>query len=144
MGDVSNGISSGNERQVGDLGNIDVNEQGRAEFKFSDRLVKVSDIIGRSVVVAGQDDSDDSLHPPSKINGSCEEILSCGIIARSAGLFQNSKRICACDGVTLWDERDKPLVGTERSNVNNKVNKNATSIKSTESFQSSQNNCNIL
>ncbi|KAG7273835.1 hypothetical protein CRUP_024857 [Coryphaenoides rupestris] len=40
--------------------------------------------------------------------------LACGIIARSAGLFQNAKQICACDGVTLWEERDRPLAGTGR------------------------------
>lgn len=33
--------------------------------------------------------------------------LACGIIARSSTLFQNTKKICACDGLTLWDERDK-------------------------------------
>lgn len=41
--------------------------------------------------------------------------LACGIIARSAGLFQNPKQICACDGVTLWEERDRPLAGKGRS-----------------------------
>ena len=30
--------------------------------------------------------------------------LTCGIIARSAGLFQNSKKVCTCDGVTIWEE----------------------------------------
>lgn len=30
--------------------------------------------------------------------------LMCGIIARSAGLFQNTKKVCTCDGVTIWDE----------------------------------------
>lgn len=30
--------------------------------------------------------------------------LLCGIIARSAGLFQNTKKVCTCDGVTLWEE----------------------------------------
>lgn len=105
-----------NERHVGDLGNIVSDELGRAEFKFSDHLVKVNDIIGRSIVVAeGKDDLGVSDHPLSPINGNCGNLLSCGIIARSAGLFQNSKRICECDGVTLWDERDKPLVGSGRS-----------------------------
>lgn len=42
--------------------------------------------------------------------------LACGIIARSAGIFQNFKRICACDGVTIWDEREKPLAGGSRGN----------------------------
>lgn len=41
--------------------------------------------------------------------------LSCGIIARSAGLFQNSeKKICSCDGVTIWNERNVPLAGSGR------------------------------
>lgn len=30
--------------------------------------------------------------------------IACGVIARSPGLFQNEKKICACDGVTIWDE----------------------------------------
>jgi len=40
--------------------------------------------------------------------------LACGIIARSAGVFENPKTICACDGVSLWDERDKPVAGPGR------------------------------
>lgn len=32
--------------------------------------------------------------------------LACGIIARSSSLFQNTKKICACDGLTIWDERE--------------------------------------
>lgn len=135
-GDISNGCSSvgehynprnmrhgspeSNVRHVGDLGNIVADEHGRAEFKFSDHLLKVSDIIGRSIVVAeGKDDLGESSHRLSQINGNCGKLLSCGIIARSAGLFQNSKRICACDGIILWDERDRPLVGPERSNITN-------------------------
>ena len=39
--------------------------------------------------------------------------LTCGIIARSAGLFQNSKKFCACDGKILWE--DKPLYVPTRS-----------------------------
>jgi len=32
--------------------------------------------------------------------------VACGIIARASGLFENTKRICACSGATLWEERD--------------------------------------
>lgn len=39
-----------------------------------------------------------------KEDGTQGNILACGIIARSAGLFENPKMICACDGVTIWDE----------------------------------------
>jgi len=40
--------------------------------------------------------------------------VACGIIARSAGIGENVKKICQCDGVTLWDERNKPLTGPSR------------------------------
>lgn len=42
--------------------------------------------------------------------------LACGIIARSSGLFQNTKKICACDGLTIWDERDRALVNGTKKN----------------------------
>lgn len=29
---------------------------------------------------------------------------TCAIIARSAGIFQNKKKFCTCDGVSQWDE----------------------------------------
>ena len=43
-------------RHVGDLGNVEADEAGRAHFRFSDNLVKVNDIIGRSVVVSADPD----------------------------------------------------------------------------------------
>lgn len=103
------------QRHAGDLGNINVNSDGRATFRFIDPVVGVSEIIGRSVVVTengddfGTGSSDNSL-----IDGNSGDRLACGIIARSAGIFQNFKKICACDGVTLWDERQKPLAGADR------------------------------
>ena len=33
--------------------------------------------------------------------------IMCGVIARSAGLFENTKKVCTCDGVTIWDEAKK-------------------------------------
>lgn len=32
--------------------------------------------------------------------------IACGIIARSAGIMENTKKICSCTGATLWEERD--------------------------------------
>ena len=40
--------------------------------------------------------------------------LACGIIARSAGLFQNPKQNCSCDGLTIWEERGRPIAGQGR------------------------------
>uniref|UniRef100_A0A8C1X963 Superoxide dismutase copper chaperone n=1 Tax=Cyprinus carpio TaxID=7962 RepID=A0A8C1X963_CYPCA len=76
---------------------------------------RVWDVIGRSLVVdSGEDDLGRGKHPLSKITGNSGERLACGVIARSAGLFQNPKQICACDGVTLWEERDRPIAGKGR------------------------------
>ena len=43
-------------RHVGDLGNIEADTSGRANFRFTDSLVKVNDIIGRSIVVSADPD----------------------------------------------------------------------------------------
>lgn len=127
-------------QHIGDLGNILADATGRATFRKIDRFLKISDIIGRSLVITN--DSDDlgkGDNPESKINGNsgirykwnkllhiiillqkfdhyCFKLnflflysLACGIIARSSGLFQNTKKICACDGLTIWDERDRAL-----------------------------------
>ena len=55
-------------RHVGDLGNVIADEVGRAQFKFADKLVKVTDIIGRSIVVAeNPDDLGKGDSPLSKV-----------------------------------------------------------------------------
>ena len=58
----------------------------------------------------------------------CFSRVGCGIIARSSGLFENNKRICACDGVTIWDEKKVPAAGAKRSEfVNQQANPAASS-----------------
>ncbi len=115
---VRHGSPNDNEdmRHVGDLGNVRADDRGRAEFRFSDRLVKVWDIIGRSVVVASdKDDFGIGEQARSLVDGNCGRRISCGIIARSAGVFENSaKKICACDGVAIWEERNVPAAGKAR------------------------------
>uniref|UniRef100_A0A8D2LFT9 Superoxide dismutase copper chaperone n=1 Tax=Varanus komodoensis TaxID=61221 RepID=A0A8D2LFT9_VARKO len=97
------------QRHAGDLGNILASADGRASFRMEDSRLKVHEIIGRSLVIdAGEDDLGRGSHPLSKITGNSGERVACGIIARSAGLFQNPKKICTCDGVTLWEERECP------------------------------------
>lgn len=106
------------KRHAGDLGNIEADPQGRAKFRFTDHVVTVPEIIGRSIVVTAQaDDFGRGNNENSLIDGNTGERLACGIIARSAGIFQNFKKICACDGVTIWDERDKPVAGGNRNNL---------------------------
>ncbi|XP_072279143.1 copper chaperone for superoxide dismutase isoform X2 [Pyxicephalus adspersus] len=103
------------DSHVGDLGNILVNDDGRAAFRMENKRVKVWDVIGRSLVVdEGKDDLGRGNHPLSKTTGNSGKGLACGIIARSAGLFENPKQICMCDGVTIWEERDRPAAGPGR------------------------------
>jgi copper chaperone for superoxide dismutase len=91
VGDVFHPTNSGDCRPCGDLGPIEVANDGRASFRREDHVLKLTDIIGRSLVV----------------NTEGKRVV-CGVIARSAGLFQNPKTICACDGVTIWDEKVPP------------------------------------
>ncbi|XP_017752406.1 PREDICTED: copper chaperone for superoxide dismutase isoform X2 [Eufriesea mexicana] len=98
------------KRHVGDLGNIMVDNFGRTTFRIIDKFIKIPDIIGRSLVITEKpDDLGRGANSQSKIDGNSGNRLACGIIARSSGLLQNTKMICACDGLTLWDERDKAL-----------------------------------
>ena len=103
------------QRHAGDLGNIVAGEDGRARFRLVDKVIKVWDMIGRSVVVsAGQDDLGLGQSPQSPLDGNCGPGVACGVIARAAGVGENVKKICACDGVTIWDERNKPMAGEGR------------------------------
>nr|XP_037869883.1 titin isoform X3 [Bombyx mori] len=101
-------------RHAGDLGNITADANGRAAFRIVDDVLKVWDVIGRSMGVTERGDDCGRGDGTSRVDGNSGPILACGIIARSAGIFQNPKRICACDGVVVWDERDKPLAGSGR------------------------------
>ncbi|XP_068116671.1 copper chaperone for superoxide dismutase [Hyperolius riggenbachi] len=106
------------DSHVGDLGNILANDGGRAAFRTENERLKVWDIIGRSLVVdEAEDDLGRGNHPFSTITGNSGKGLAYGIIARSAGLFENLKQICSCDGVTLWEERDLPIAGPGRKKV---------------------------
>ncbi|RZB39497.1 Sod Cu, Reprolysin, Pep M12B propep and/or HMA domain containing protein [Asbolus verrucosus] len=90
-GDLSQGCDSVGDPYHPNLGVITAEKNGRASFRFEDDGLKLPDIIGRSLVV-----------------NDGHKRLVCGVIARSAGLFENPKTICACDGVTIWDEKSKP------------------------------------
>ncbi|ESO85652.1 hypothetical protein LOTGIDRAFT_107910, partial [Lottia gigantea] len=105
-GDISLGCKScgpvfgnlGLKEKVSIVTELKVGELGRGEFRIENKDVKVWDIIGRSLVV----------HQGKYfLDTDTDKRLSCGIIARSAGIFENSKKICTCDGTTIWDETEK-------------------------------------
>lgn len=97
-GDVSQGCSSLGGVYKNSLYKLLSDESGRSTIRTTDKNLSVPELIGRSIAVSS----------------SSGTRFSCGIISRAAGIFQNWKRICACDGVTIWDERDRPLAGAGR------------------------------
>ncbi|KAJ3020533.1 hypothetical protein HKX48_000670 [Thoreauomyces humboldtii] len=90
-GDISGGCESTGQAMTL-LGRVLVDAAGRGDLVVEKRDVKVWDIIGRSIVVNAEKAVGTSAGPV------------CGIIARSAGVFQNPKSVCSCDGKTLWEE----------------------------------------
>ncbi|EEF51042.1 copper chaperone for superoxide dismutase, chloroplastic/cytosolic [Ricinus communis] len=97
-GKVYNPSNQGTEKEPqGDLGTLEVDENGEAFFSGSKQKLRVVDLIGRSVVVYGTEDKSD--------NG-----LTAAVIARSAGVGENYKKLCTCDGTTIWESSNKDFV----------------------------------
>ncbi|KAJ2453035.1 copper chaperone [Coemansia sp. RSA 2424] len=89
----------------GDLGNLVVKD-GWGDLAFETDRFKVWEIIGRSMVIAaGPDDLGKGGSAASKADGSSGPGILAGVVARSAGLFENDKQVCACSGNTLWTEQ---------------------------------------
>ena len=90
---------------VGDLGNLEANAEGKANYRAVITNLNVWDIIGRGIVVhADEDDLGKGGDEGSRTTGNAGGRLACGTIARSPGVFENSKRICLCNGTTIWEE----------------------------------------
>ena len=100
---VNDGMKNTGAR--GELGTFKVDGATGEGKMFVDRPVQVWEIVGRGIVVSklgrqgkgsvgdgGVDDRDDP------------DILV-GVIARSAGVWDNEKTVCSCTGKTLWQER---------------------------------------
>jgi copper chaperone for superoxide dismutase len=75
---------------LGDLGTLDVLENGNTLLSVAKEKLKVAELIGRAVVVYG---TEDKSHPG----------VAAAVIARSAGVGENYKKLCTCDGVMIWE-----------------------------------------
>lgn len=79
------------ERHVGDLGNVVADNQGVAEFDFTDSLIHLRgrySIVGRSFIVhKDEDDLGRGGHDDSKTTGHAGARIGCGVI----GLRKNGK-----------------------------------------------------
>ncbi|KAI9506249.1 copper chaperone [Coemansia spiralis] len=100
------GVDHGNARagHRGDIGNLAVSD-GWGDMAFETNRFKVWEVIGRSMVIAAGADDFGKGPGSSKVDGNSGSGILAGVIARSAGLFENEKQVCACSGNTLWAEQ---------------------------------------
>lgn len=82
---------------LGDLGTLEANERGEAFYSGVKEKLRVADLIGRSVVVYATEDKS-------------EHGITAAVIARSAGVGENYKKLCTCDGTTIWEATDTDFV----------------------------------
>ena len=78
----------------GVLGTIEVGQSGLGSV-FLDKPIQVWEMIGRSIVVSRRQDNFEKDDPDTLV----------GVIARSAGVWDNDKTVCSCSGKTVWEER---------------------------------------
>lgn len=78
----------------GVLGTIEVQQSGLGSV-FVDKPVQIWEMIGRSIVVSREKESFRTEDPDTLV----------GVIARSAGVWDNDKTVCSCSGKTVWEER---------------------------------------
>lgn len=83
----------------GVLGTVQVGQGGIGSV-FLDKPIQIWEMIGRSIVVARQQDG--------KFDKNDADTLV-GVIARSAGVWDNDKTVCSCSGKTVWQERKEQV-----------------------------------
>ncbi|KAK1750634.1 superoxide dismutase 1 copper chaperone [Echria macrotheca] len=81
----------------GFLGTIQVGPDGHGTA-FLSHPFQIWEVIGHAMVVSRQDETNGS---PLKN----DENTVVGVVARSAGMWDNDKTVCSCTGKTLWEER---------------------------------------
>ncbi|GAT24265.1 copper chaperone CCS1 [Aspergillus niger CBS 101883] len=83
----------------GIFGSVEVNDKGRGNV-FLDRPVAVWEMIGRSMVVSKSQEGPFRQEDPDTL---------VGVIARSAGVWDNDKMVCSCSGKNVWQERQEQV-----------------------------------
>ncbi|KAL7275464.1 copper chaperone [Rhizina undulata] len=104
-GDISRGAAStgavwrGEETKDdvprGRFGTIDVGKSGLASLLL-DKPIEIWELIGRSLVISRKHEEKFTTNDEGTI---------VGVIARSAGVWENEKTVCSCSGKNIWDER---------------------------------------
>ena len=95
MGKIYNG-EQGDRK--GELGSLIVENDGRGEL-VGEVEWRVWEMVGRGLVVQPQ---------IGERRDEYETVV--GVVARSAGMWENEKVVCGCSGKTVWEEREE-MVG---------------------------------
>lgn len=86
----------------GELGTVDVNRNGRGAL-IVEIGWQVWEMVGRGMVVRRVDGGDEVNR-----EGEGKDVDTVvGVVARSAGAWENEKVVCACSGKTVWEEREE-------------------------------------
>lgn len=100
----------------GELGTVVVDRDGRGKV-VGEIQWGVGEMVGRGVVVERVDDGEggdggvnvENDKAGQRLSGGEEEVgaVVVGVVARSAGAWENDKVVCACSGKTVWQEREE-------------------------------------
>jgi len=96
-GSIWNDPTDGWAKPRGIFGTVEVGKDGMGSV-FLDKPIQIWELIGRGMVVSKQHDGQ------GKFEKNDDNTLV-GVIARSAGVWDNDKTVCSCSGKTLWEER---------------------------------------
>lgn len=91
-------------RPKGYLGQVEVGRDGKGSA-FLDREVAIWEVIGRGMVVSRQKPDAGGFGDPKDDAGG----TVVGVIARSAGVWDNDKTVCSCSGKNVWEERKEQV-----------------------------------
>jgi copper chaperone for superoxide dismutase len=102
-GDISQGAISTGElwkkdqiNPKGELGLVVVGENGMGNIVIGTPL-QIGEVTGRAMVISREKEVE------GKFKSNDNTLV--GVIARSAGVWDNDKTVCSCSGKTLWEER---------------------------------------
>ena len=101
MGDTFTGLEGDKK---GEIGEIIVDAKGKGNL-IGEIGWNVWEMVGRGVLVERSDHERNATELTKE-----PDHFVVGVIARSAGIWENEKMVCSCTGKTVWEEREQ-MVG---------------------------------